>query len=71
MMMLYLTRQGVVALEAQESNYHSIEVADYFMKILGYKRISPTDEELNKKYKHRGQEVDTCINYLEGFNYEI
>ena len=68
MMMLCLTRQGVVALEAQESNYHSIEVADYFMKIFGYKRISPTDEELNKKYKHRGQEVDKCINYLEGLN---
>ena len=71
MMMLYLISQGVVALEVQESNYHSIEVADYFMKIFGYKRISPTDEELNKKYKHCGQEVDTCINYLEGFNYEI
>ena len=70
-MMRYLISQGVVALEAQESNYHSIEVADYFMKILGYKRISPTDEELNKKYKHRGQEVDTYINYLEGLNYEI
>ena len=71
MMMMYLTSQGVVALEVQESNYHSIEVADYFMKIFGYKRISPTDEELNKKYKHRGQEVDKCINYLEGLNYEI
>ena len=71
MMMLYLISQGVVALEVQESNYHSIEVADYFMKIFGYKRISPTDEELNKKYKHRGQEVDTCINYLEGLHYEI
>lgn len=58
-------------MEAQEYNYHSIEVADYFMKIFGYRRISPTDEELNKKYKHRGQEVDICINYLEGLNYEI
>lgn len=71
MMMLYLTSQGVVALEVQESNYHSVEVADYFMKIFGYRRISPTDEELSEKYKHRGQEVDTCINYLEGLNYEI
>lgn len=71
MMMWYLISQGVVALEAQESNYHSIEVADYFMKIFGYKRISPTDEELNKKYKHRGQEVDECVNYLEGLNDEI
>ena len=71
MMMLYLISQGVVALEVQESNYHSIEVADYFMKIFGYKRISHTDEELNKKYKHRGQEVDTCINCSEGLNYEI
>ena len=71
MMMWYLISQGVVALEVQESNYHSIEVADYFMKIFGYKRISPTDEELNKKYKHRGQEVDKCVNYLEGLNNEI
>ena len=71
MMMLCLTRQGVVALEAQEYNYHSIEVADYFMKIFGYKRISPTDEELNKKYKHRGQEVGECVNYLERLNNEI
>ena len=71
MMMLYLISQGVVALEVQEYNYHSIEVADYFMKIFGYKRISPTDEELNKKYKHRGQEVSKCIDYLEGLNNEI
>ena len=71
MMMWYLISQGVVALEVQESNYHSVEVADYFMKIFGYRRISPTDEELNKKYKHRGQEVDECVNYLEGLNYEI
>lgn len=71
MMMWYLISQGVVALEVQESNYHSVEVADYFMKIFGYKRISPTYEELNKKYKHRGQEVDKCVNYLEGLNNEI
>lgn len=71
MMMWYLISQGVVALEVQESNYHSIEVADYFMKIFGYRRISPTDEELNKKYKHHGQEVDKCVNYLEGLNNEI
>ena len=70
-MMLYLISQGVVALEVQESNYHSIEVADYFMKIFGYRRTSPTDEELNKKYKHPGQEVDKCVNYLEGLNNEI
>ena len=68
MMMMYLTSQGVVALEVQEYNYHSIEVANYFIKIFGYKRISPTDEELNKKYKHRGQEVSKCIDYLEGLN---
>lgn len=71
MMMLYLISQGVVALEARVSNYHSVEVADYFMRIFGYKRVRPTDEELNKKYKHRGQEVDKCINYLEGLNGEI
>ena len=71
MMTLCLTRQGVVALEVQEYNYHSIEVADYFMKIFGYKRISPTDEELNKKYKHREREVSKCIDYLEGLNNEI
>ena len=70
-MTLCLTRQGVVALEAQESNYHSIEVADYFMKIFGYKRIRPTDEELNKKYKHREREASKCTDYLEGLNNEI
>ena len=71
MTMMYLISQGVVALEVQESNYHSIEVADYFMKIFGYKRISPTDEELNKKYKHHRREVSKCIDYLEGLNNEI
>lgn len=71
MMMLYLISQEVVVLVVQESNRHSVEVADYFMKIFGYKRTSHTNEELNKKYKHRRREVSKCIDYLEGLNNEI
>ena len=36
--------KGLVALEVQ--------VADYFMSIFGFHRISPTDEELEAKYEH-------------------
>ena len=36
--------KGLVALEVQ--------VADYFMSIFGFHRISPTDEELKAKYEH-------------------
>ena len=36
--------KGLVALEVQ--------VADYFMGIFGFHRISPTDEELEAKYEH-------------------
>ena len=36
--------KGLVALEVQ--------VADYFMSIFGFHRVSPTDEELKSKYEH-------------------
>ena len=36
--------KGLVALEVQ--------VADYFMSIFGFHRVSPTDEELKAKYEH-------------------
>ena len=36
--------KGLVALEVQ--------VADYFMSIFGFYRVSPTDEELKSKYEH-------------------
>ena len=36
--------KGLVALEVQ--------VADYFMNIFGFHRVSPTDEELRAKYEH-------------------
>ena len=36
--------KGLVALEVQ--------VADYFMSIFGFHRVSPTDEELEAKYEH-------------------
>ena len=36
--------KGLVALEVQ--------VADYFMGIFGFHRVSPTDEELKAKYEH-------------------
>ena len=36
--------KGLVALEVQ--------VADYFMGIFGFHRVSPTDEELEAKYEH-------------------
>ena len=36
--------KGLVALEVQ--------VADYFMSIFGFHRVSPTDEELKAKYGH-------------------
>ena len=40
--------KGLVALEVQ--------VADYFMSIFGFHRVSPTDEELKSKYGH--EQVD-------------
>ena len=40
--------KGLVALEVQ--------VADYFMSIFGFHRVSPTDEELKAKYGH--EQVD-------------
>ena len=36
--------KGLVALEVQ--------VADYFMSIFGFHRVSPTDDELGAKYEH-------------------
>ena len=36
--------KGLVALEVQ--------VADYFMSIFGFHRVSPTDDELEAKYEH-------------------
>ena len=36
--------KGLVALEVQ--------VADYFMSIFGFHRVSPTDEELKSKYEY-------------------
>ena len=36
--------KGLVALEVQ--------AADYFMGIFGFRRVSPTDEELEAKYEH-------------------
>ena len=36
--------KGLVALEVQ--------VADYFMSIFGFHRVSPTDEELKSKCEH-------------------
>ena len=29
-----------------------VQVADYFMSIFGFHRVSPTDEELEAKYEH-------------------
>ena len=43
-MMIKLLEKGLVALEVQ--------VADYFMSIFGFHRVSPTDEELKAKYEH-------------------
>lgn len=42
--MIKLLEKGLVALEVQ--------VADYFMNIFGFHRVSPTDEELEAKYEH-------------------
>ena len=42
--MIKLLGKGLVALEVQ--------VADYFMGIFGFHRVSPTDEELEAKYGH-------------------
>ena len=33
-----------------------VQVADYFMSIFGFHRVSPTDEELKAKYGH--EQVD-------------
>ena len=46
--MIKLLGKGLVALEVQ--------VADYFMSIFGFHRVSPTDEELKAKYGH--EQVD-------------
>ena len=43
-MMITQLVKGLVALEVQ--------VADYFMSIFGFHRVSPTDEELKSKYEH-------------------
>ena len=43
-MMIMQLEKGLVALEVQ--------VADYFMGIFGFHRVSPTDEELKAKYEH-------------------
>ena len=43
-MMITQLVKGLVALEVQ--------VADYFMSIFGFHRVSPTDEELTAKYGH-------------------
>ena len=43
-MMIMRLGKGLVALEVQ--------VADYFMSIFGFHRVSPTDEELKAKYEH-------------------
>ena len=42
--MIKLLERGLVALEVQ--------VADYFMSIFGFRRVSPTDEELKSNYEH-------------------
>ena len=42
--MIKLLGKGLVALQVQ--------VADYFMSIFGFHRVSPTDEELKSKYEH-------------------
>ena len=42
--MIKLLGKGLVALEVQ--------AADYFMGIFGFRRVSPTDEELKAKYEH-------------------
>ena len=42
--MIKLLEKGLVVLEVQ--------VADYFMSIFGFRRISPTDEELKARYEH-------------------
>lgn len=42
--MIKLLGKGLVVLEVQ--------VADYFMSIFGFRRISPTDEELKARYEH-------------------
>ena len=43
-MMIKLLEKGLAALE--------VRVADYFMGIFGFRRVSPTDEELKAKYEH-------------------
>ena len=43
----------------------NIAMADAFMKIFGYKRIKPTDEELEIKYKKREREVENIERWLE------
>ena len=42
--MIKLLGKGLVVLEVQ--------VDDYFMSIFGFRRISPTDEELKARYEH-------------------
>ena len=42
----------------------NIAMADAFMKIFGYKRIKPTDEELEIKYKKREREVENIERWL-------
>ena len=42
--MIKLQEKGLVAL--------GVQVADYFMSIFGFHRVSPTDEELRAKYEH-------------------
>lgn len=41
----------------------NIAMADTFMKIFGYKRVKPTDEELKIKYRER--EVEDIERWLE------
>ena len=42
--MIMRLEKGLVALEVQ--------VADYFMSIFGFRRVSPTDDELEAMYEH-------------------
>ena len=46
-------KKETVELEVQESkdNTPNIAMADSFMKIFGFHRVSPTDKELKEKYK--------------------
>ena len=42
----------------------NIAMADTFMKIFGYKRVKPTDEELKRKYKYKEKDVNLIMEYL-------